>query len=739
MGKLIVGVNDLATVHPELLNEWDYEKNDKLGIYPDIIAYGSDKKVWWKCNKFPHSYECSVSHKVKGSSCPFCAGQKVLKGFNDLATVSSDLLNEWDYNKNNKIGIYPDNITCGSNKKVWWKCSKGHSWNARISHRSNGIGCPYCSGRYVVIGVNDLATKFPKLLKEWDYEENNKLKIYPDKVKCGSDKKVWWKCSKGHKWQASIYERTINNGCPICSGHEILVGYNDLATTHPLLAIEWNHEKNYDLLPTQVTFGSNRKVWWKCSKCGHEWYAVISSRSKGHGCPECAKKKTRLINSLPKDGQSLKDNFPQLVKEWDYEENNKLKIYPDKVKCGSDKKVWWKCSICGHKWQTSISHRCLRGTGCPKCSSIYKTSFPEQAIYYFLNVVFPGKVKNRYRLKDDSGYIEADVYLPEFNLVIEYDGKYWHKGKQEKDLNKECRFKAMELSFIRIAEHNRNKVIDNCILYNSNQNRDANLTWAIRKLFIKLNISASFVNVLLFKDKILEFCHTNEIKDNFAIVHSALVKEWNYEKNGTLRPEYFMSGSSEKVWWKCSICGHEWQARISHRSSGIGCPVCARKLTGFKNSIPTIGNSLKDKFPELLNEWDFEKNKDINLDVVAYSSNKKVWWRCSVCGYKWQSPINRRTSNKSGCPKCALIRRGKLRSLPSQGESLQDKKPEIAKEWNYEKNNDLLPTQVTCYSNKKVWWKCDKGHEWQAFISSCSKGFGCCPECAKQRRRKKKE
>ena len=590
MGKLIVGVNDLATVHPELLNEWDYEKNDKLGIYPDIIAYGSDKKVWWKCNKFPHSYECSVSHKVKGSSCPFCAGQKVLKGFNDLATVSSDLLNEWDYNKNNKIGIYPDNITCGSNKKVWWKCSKGHSWNARISHRSNGIGCPYCSGRYVVIGVNDLATKFPKLLKEWDYEENNKLKIYPDKVKCGSDKKVWW-----------------------------------------------------------------------------------------------------------------------------------------------------KCSICGHKWQTSISHRCLRGTGCPKCSSIYKTSFPEQAIYYFLNVVFPGKVKNRYRLKDDSGYIEADVYLPEFNLVIEYDGKYWHKGKQEKDLNKECRFKAMELSFIRIAEHNRNKVIDNCILYNSNQNRDANLTWAIRKLFIKLNISASFVNVLLFKDKILEFCHTNEIKDNFAIVHSALVKEWNYEKNGTLRPEYFMSGSSEKVWWKCSICGHEWQARISHRSSGIGCPVCARKLTGFKNSIPTIGNSLKDKFPELLNEWDFEKNKDINLDVVAYSSNKKVWWRCSVCGYKWQSPINRRTSNKSGCPKCALIRRGKLRSLPSQGESLQDKKPEIAKEWNYEKNNDLLPTQVTCYSNKKVWWKCDKGHEWQAFISSCSKGFGCCPECAKQRRRKKKE
>ena len=99
-----------------------------------------------------------------------------------------------------------------------------------------------------------------------------------------SDKKVWWKCSKGHEWQASISHRSQGRGCPYCSGRKTLKGYNDLQTINPAVAKEWNYEKNNGLMPADVTPNSDIKAWWKCSN-GHEWQATIGSRHKGSGCP----------------------------------------------------------------------------------------------------------------------------------------------------------------------------------------------------------------------------------------------------------------------------------------------------------------------------------------------------------------------------------------------------------------------------------------------------------------------
>ena len=101
-----------------------------------------------------------------------------------------------------------------SGKKVWWKCEKGHEWQARISHRNKGIGCPYCSGKKVLQGYNDLATINPELAKEWNCEKNGNLK--PEDFTANSGKKVWWKCEKGHEWKATIANRNRGRGCPIC-------------------------------------------------------------------------------------------------------------------------------------------------------------------------------------------------------------------------------------------------------------------------------------------------------------------------------------------------------------------------------------------------------------------------------------------------------------------------------------------------------------------------------------------
>ena len=113
-------------------------------------------------------------------------------------------------------GLNPNNITLGVGKKFWWKYSKGHEWQAIIPNRLKGSGCPYCSGLLAITGYNDLATLYPELIKEWDFEKN--VDIQPNEIKAGSGKKVWWKCSNcGYEWLARITDRTRGNDCPKCA------------------------------------------------------------------------------------------------------------------------------------------------------------------------------------------------------------------------------------------------------------------------------------------------------------------------------------------------------------------------------------------------------------------------------------------------------------------------------------------------------------------------------------------
>lgn len=152
---------------------------------------------------------------------------------------NAQLMSEWNWRRN--IGFDPLQLTSGSHNKVWWKCAKGHEWQTTIKDRDRGYGCPYCSGRYAVRGENDLQTVNPALAKAWNYERNNGLA--PADVLPNSNKKVWWKCSKGHEWQSTVNNRNRGNGCPYCSGKCIIKGENDLQTVNPALAAEWNYEK----------------------------------------------------------------------------------------------------------------------------------------------------------------------------------------------------------------------------------------------------------------------------------------------------------------------------------------------------------------------------------------------------------------------------------------------------------------------------------------------------------------
>lgn len=501
--------NNLAVKHPELIPEWDTEKNKKT---PYDVSAGSSEKAWWIC-PLGHSYDMRIASRTGSQKCgcPYCSipAKRVLKGFNDLQTKYPELAKEWHPTKNGDLT--PDNVLCGSAKKVWWLGKCGHEYKQSIVNRINGGNCPYCSHQKLLVGFNDFATTNPELLDEWDYEKNE---VLPTEIGIGTHKKIWWKCPFGHSYQAYPSNRcgATHSGCPICDkenhtsfpeqalyyyvkkrypdainsdkntigmeldiyipslkiaieydgGHwhknnkfelkknkackendillmrireEGLELYDDcycvvrkdarsndslsevikkvlydidktseidvnvdrdssliyssyiltrksknLKSFYPQLAKEWHPTKNGNLTPEMVAPVSNKKVWWICPN-GHEYQSIIGSRTNmGSGCPICSRKmfdsktvtkssfKHYSVKKIVSGINDLLTAYPELCKEWCYEKNAEIGLYPDKVAPHSDKKAWWVCKNCGKIWFAKIDGRTRMNAGCPECA-----------------------------------------------------------------------------------------------------------------------------------------------------------------------------------------------------------------------------------------------------------------------------------------------------------------------------------------------------------------------------------
>lgn len=265
----------------------------------------------------------------------------------------AQLRNEWARDKN---AVSADELTPYTRTKVWWRCEKGHEWQAAVDSRVNpGRSCPYCANQIVIAGENDLASTEPRMMKLWHPTRNGAL--LPSMVMAGSSKSFWWQCERGHEWQAKAYTIKAGCGCPYCTGKRPIVGETDLATTHPHIAAIWS-EKN-KLTPSDVTSGSHKKVWLVCER-GHEWEMQIDTAAiMGCGCPYCAGKR-----AIPGE-TDLATMRPDLMEQWDFEQNT---IDPRETTISSHDKAWWKCEL-GHSWQAMVFSRTKEtGSGCPYCA-----------------------------------------------------------------------------------------------------------------------------------------------------------------------------------------------------------------------------------------------------------------------------------------------------------------------------------------------------------------------------------
>lgn len=414
--ETLSGFNDLATLYPDLAVEWNASKN---GIAADKASVRGHKKFWWVC-PHNHDWECSLAQRIhKGITCGVCTNRITLTGCNDLETLSPKLASEWDFSRNLDI---PSVINPKSSQKRWWKCSLGHSWAATIHSRyAAKTGCPFCSNKQLLTGYNDLATTAPLLAKEWHPTKNRCL---PTEVINGTPLKVWWICKEAHEWAAPIANRLRHNsGCPYCTRQKVVSGQGDLATTHPHLLPEWDYSKN-KVLPSEIGFGSEKKVWWVCKKW-HEWETSIRNRVIGKNCPTCSNK---IILPGFNDLATLN---PKLAAEWHPTKNTKpASMYG----AGSAFIVWWICSK-GHEWKAKIVNRHLLQRGCARCSRV-GTSKSEQAFHGEFQKVFSSinaDHTERVKLVGKDRALQLDI-VGEFQgrkIAIEYDGIYFHAGEKK--------------------------------------------------------------------------------------------------------------------------------------------------------------------------------------------------------------------------------------------------------------------------------------------------------------------
>lgn len=608
----------------------------------------------------------------------------------------------------------------------------------------------------LIIGENDLETwckdnDREELLEEWDYDSNigmtNKFGedvSKPSLVMPNSSIKVGWICAKGHRYEATVGNRTaINRGCPYCSGRKLLQGYNDFETWckengRQDLLDEWNYEKNNGLEPSEILQGGAGKKYWWIGVCGHEWDAVISSRIttrrgktkmvKTAGCPYCSNPPKRILVGFNDLETWCKNNKRDiLLSEWDYEKND---ISPKDVTFGSGKYVWWKCNM-NHEWKAQIHNRTEGSkTNCPICART-QTSFPEQAVAYYLRKEY--KILQRYRIKGR----EVDIFIPQFNIAIEYDGLMWHSGKDKirQDLEKTKKLISEGVTLIRIRETK-----DNTSIYKQDGQYviefvamngkyvTTEFEWAITELYKVINTITNSNDIPIIDMNADELSirayYMNMLKENsVASVFPELIDEWDVEKNEGITPDAFSARNNKKVWWKCNK-GHSWLASINSRGERkLGCPYCAgQRVRVGENDFETW---CKENNPSLLLEWDYDKNS-ISPSEITKSYLKKIKWKCSK-NHTWEASVSNRVHG-TGCPQCNTGN-NVVRNKISLEEWCKDNLSSICDEWDYEKNGEITPQKITYGSHKKVWWKCAQGHEWEAVIKSRTHNHGC-PYCS---------
>jgi uncharacterized Zn-finger protein len=413
-------------------------------------------------------------------------------------------------------------------------------------------------------------------------------------------------------------------------------------------------------------------------------------------------------------GNCLQTVNPQLAGEWNRTKNAPLS--PRDVTAGSGRKVWWACGK-GHEWQAVIAHR-NEGAGCPYCSGRYATG---GTCLRTLNL----KLAKEWHPKRNALLTPKDVTLYSHKKVWWrcMRGHEWFAAVADRSKGRGCPYCS-----------ERYVTDDNCLLAVSPKlakewHPTKNFALTPRDVLPHSNKKAwwtckkghewkAVINNRSSRTDGCPYCSGHKVdKDNcLQTENPRLAREWHPTRNAPLTPREVTSGSGKKVWWLCKN-KHEWPAVIASRNQGCYCPFCSGRKATDMNCLQTVN-------PPLAREWHTNRNTPVTPRDVTARSSKKAWWTCKK-GHEWESSISNR-SRGNGCPYCSGKR-------VTKENCLQTINPALAREWHPTKNGSWSPKDVAPYSQRLVWWKCVKGHEWREPVIDRYKRGGC-PVCVLKRK-----
>lgn len=520
----------------------------------------------------------------------------------------------------------------------------------------------------------------------------------------------------------------------------------------PELLKYWDTTENekMGMVPCSELVTSKKEAFWVCENGHHFCCKIYPFSRRKIKCRICAGRD--VLPGL----NDLETLFPEIANEWDDERNGQKK--PNQISPFSYTSYYWICPK-GHSYKKKVIQRTRfhKQIDCSKCVKAYSTSFPEQAIFFYVKKCFPDAI-NRYKDPFEKG-MELDIFIPEYRIGIEYDGEAFHKTdeqhKREQRKYQECQKLGITLVRIKESKDSWNDTSDSTFFVKKRmKDREfqsflsflfgclfqfsAHLFKTNNKIDAYLNNCYGFptdFNVERDRAEILEYLV--DIDHSFGSLHQEQASLWSREKNGNLTPFMFTPGSNYEPTWECPKCGKTWKSPIGSmvKRKVTCCRECSIKNNGAKitNAKAIRHGSLASKNKRLLDEWDFEKNNPLSPYEIPESYSFKVSWKCRICGHQWMSSPNSRVRKHgvSSCPHCA----GRV---PIPGlDDLQTLYPKIASEWDRDLNVGKDPSEIRPYSNKAVYWKCKKhGISYLATPANRVSGSGC-PKCGRERTKEK--
>lgn len=444
-------------------NYWVFEKNTDT---PDKVPFTSTGKDRCKtftvicpnCGKEHNKTKNGIvkSGNVLCRSCALSKGYAKIDIENSLYNTYPAIAKMFDKGGNtvSSKDVYPS-----SNKVYNFKCTEGHIFEAMLNSmtrfeciNSKYKGCPYCSGRKV---VKELSFGYcsPNVASLWDYEKNNGVTPYD--VMRSSGKEYWFKCKNGHSFYTSPNTISRSENSPYLGCKECRTGFtpgvNDLETIEPNIVRYWdnrNLKKPSEIKVDTQNKNNNVLYWMHCDK-GHLYQQSACKIIKGFkngikSCPVCS---GQILQQGVNDLLTLK---PEVAEYWDYDRNS---INPCDITPFSHKEAWFKCIICGDSFYSSVSDRSKSAGYCNHCASRYNQSLAEKEIIAWLTDL--GYDVKTDLVLGDKNY-KYDIYIPDKNFVIEYNGIYYHSEKKHNDryyhYNKYMCCKSKGLSFMAVWE-----------------------------------------------------------------------------------------------------------------------------------------------------------------------------------------------------------------------------------------------------------------------------------------------